>query len=83
MSEHDVWRAVGVAFWVFMSGALVAVARWLVVRVLPSSAHWWLLAPLSAVTRRLGGPASRGLRAARQSGLRALRRQPRDPAARD
>ena len=66
VSEHDFYRAVGAAFWVFMAGVTVATAFWLVRRFTPPAVQWWLLMPLGAVIRRLGKSARQGFRASRQ-----------------
>lgn len=63
MTEYELARVLGVAFWVFLSGVLVAVAVWLVRRFASRQAQWWLLMPLSAVIRRLAGSALAGLQA--------------------
>lgn len=57
MTEYDFWRAIGSAFWVFMSGVIVATAIWLVRRFCPPAAQWWLLTPLGVIIRRLVGRA--------------------------
>ena len=55
-------RALSVAFWIFMSGLVVAVAVWLVKRFLPPSAQFWLLSPFGVLIRRLAGYVRPGSR---------------------
>lgn len=60
MDDYGIYRALGVAFWVFVSGALVATAIWAVKRFLPASAQFWLLSPFSVLIRRLASRVQRG-----------------------
>ena len=60
MDELSVYRAMGAAFWIFMSGVIVATAFWAVRKFAPPKAQWWLLSPMGAIIRRLAGREQRG-----------------------
>lgn len=64
MDENSLYRALGVAIWVFLSGAIVATAVWAVKRFTSRSTQWWLLSPMTVIIRHLVGRALRGSRAA-------------------
>lgn len=66
MDDLSLYRALGVAFWVFMSGVIVATAVWAVRRFAPRSAQWWLLSPFSVVIRRLVARVRQGSPVARR-----------------
>lgn len=83
MDQYSLYRALGVAFWVFLSGVTVASAVWAIKRFCPSWAHFWLLAPFGQVIRRLVNRVLPGLLAERQRSPAKPVRSSQHPAARD
>lgn len=81
--DESLYRALGVMFWMFMSGAVVATAIWAVKKFLPAWTHSWLLEPLTVVTRRLVNRVLPGLWPAPRRGQAGPAQSGQYPAARD